>query len=95
MFVPFGFRNGYPRLPSGGRVLISGISAPVLGSRGTEHTVVDITNVTNAKVGSEVVILGKQEKSNISANEISEHTGVPLIELIPRLASGSFRNYIN
>ena len=29
------------------------------------------------------------------ANEISEHTGVPLIELIPRLASGSFRNYIN
>ena len=93
--VPFGFRNGYPRLPSGGRVLISGISAPVLGSRGTEHTVVDITNVTNAKVGSEVVILGKQEKSNISANEISEHTGVPLIELIPRLASGSFRNYIN
>ena len=54
-----------------------------MGSRGTKHNVVDIMSVPNATVGSEIVDLGKQENSNISASEISELAGDPIIEFIP------------
>ena len=54
-----------------------------MGSRVKKHNLVDIKNVTNATVGSEILYLGKQENSNIAASEISEHTGDPIIEFIP------------
>ena len=92
--VPFGFRNGYPRLPAGGRVLVGGKFAPIIGPRGTEHTVINITGITGAKVGSEVVFLGHQEDQIISIVELSDFTSIPLIELVPRLSSGSQRIYL-
>jgi alanine racemase len=92
--VPFGFSNGYPRFPAGGRVLVAGVSAPIIGSRATEHTVIDVTAIPGAAVGGEVVVLGRQGDREITIAELSDLTGVPMIELVPRLARGSPRVYL-
>jgi alanine racemase len=92
--IPFGFSNGYPRFPAGGHVLVAGASAPIMGSRGTEHTVIDVTAIPEAAVGAEVVLLGRQGDREITIAELSELTGVPMIELVPRLALGSPRVYL-
>lgn len=91
--IPFGFSNGYPRFPAGGRVLVGGASAPIMGSRATEHTVIDVTSIPAAAVGAEVVLLGRQSEEEITIAELSGFTGVPMIELVPRLARGSRRVY--
>ena len=92
--VPFGFSNGYPRVPAGGSVLVEGLRAPIMGMRGTEHTMLDVSRVPKARVGSEVVLLGRQGKEEITAEELTGLTGMPMIELVPRLARGSPRVYL-
>lgn len=87
--IPFGFGDGYPRFPAGGSVLVHGKRAPLLGPRHTEHSIVDVTDVAGAALGDEVVLLGSQGSGTISIDEIVEATGVPLIELLPRLASAA------
>ncbi len=89
--VPFGFIDGYPRLPAGGTVLVRGRRAPLVGPRHTEHALVDVTDVPGVALGDEVVLLGRQGDDAISAHELVEACGVPLIELIPRLAANPRR----
>ena len=73
--------------------IAAGASAPIMGSRGAEHTVIDVTAIPEAAVGAEVVVLGRQGDGEITIAELSERTGVPMIELAPRLAHGSLRVY--
>ena len=58
--IPFGFADGYPRLPAGGTVLVRGQRAPLVGPRHTEHALVDVTDVPGVALGDEVVLLGAQ-----------------------------------
>jgi alanine racemase len=58
--IPFGFADGYPRLPAGGTALVHGQRVPLLGQRNTEHTIVDVTDVGGVALGDEVVLLGVQ-----------------------------------
>jgi alanine racemase len=92
--IPFGFADGYPRLPAGGTVLVRGRRAPLLGPRHTEHAMVDVTDVPGVALGDEVVLLGRQEDDTITIDEIVAATGVPLIELVPRLARNPRRHVL-
>ena len=84
--IPYGFADGYPRLPAGGVVLVRGRRAPLVGPRHTEHSIIDVTDVPGVAVGDEVVLLGRQGGEMIGIHELVAATGVPLIELVPRLA---------
>ena len=84
--IPFGFGDGYPRFPAGGTVLVRGQRAALVGPRHTEHSIVDVTGVEGVALGDEVVLLGTQGGASIGIHELVAHTGVPLIELVPRLA---------
>jgi len=89
--IPYGFIDGYPRLPAGGTVLVRGRRAPLVGPRHTEHALVDVTDVPGVALGDEVVLLGAQGDDAITANELVQALGVPLIELVPRLAANPRR----
>ncbi len=91
--APVGFADGYPRLPAGGVALIRGQRVPILGSRATEHTTFDVTDVDGVAVNDEVVLLGRQGEHVITGNDIADHTGVPLIELLPRIGRLARRVY--
>lgn len=92
--IPFGFADGYPRLPAGGTVLVRGRRAPLVGPRHTEHSLVDVTDVPGAALGDEVVLLGTQGEDAVTIHEIVASTGVPLIELVPRLAGNPRRRWL-
>ena len=92
--IPFGFADGYPRFPAGGSVLVRGRRAALVGPRHTEHAMIDVTDVSGAALGDEVVLLGMQGDDAITIHEIVAATGVPLIELVPRLAGNPRRRWL-
>jgi alanine racemase len=91
--APVGFADGYPRLPAGGTALIRGQPVPIIGPRSTEHTRFDVTDLPDAAVDDEVVLLGPQGDQVITGNAIASATGVPLMELLPRIARLAHRVY--
>lgn len=92
--IPFGFTDGYPRLPAGGAALVRGRRVPLLGPRHTEHCMLDVTDVPGVALGDEVVLLGAQGDDRIDIHELVDRTGVPLIELVPRLAANPRRRFL-
>lgn len=92
--IAFGFADGLPRQPAGGTVLIRGRRARILGMRSTEHTVVDVTDIPDARAGDEVVVVGTQGDETIDAHEAVATYGMALIELLPRMSLNVPRVYV-
>ena len=93
--LPIGFGEGFPHLPPCHEVLVCGQRAPVLSRRGIEHTVIDVTGIADARIGSEVVLLGAQLGNAITAVELAQALCVPLLELLPRLARCAPQRYVD
>ena len=91
--LPVGYADGYPRILSNkSRVLVRGKSAPVAGTICMDLMMVDLTEIPEAKVGDEVVLLGRQGKSEIWAEELAKQAQTISYEIfcgistrIPRL----------
>jgi alanine racemase len=84
--LPVGYWHGYPRaLSSIGRVIIRGKLAKVLGRVSMDMISVDISDIKNAKIGDEVIIIGKDGKNKITADDIADLAGTSSYEIISRL----------
>ena len=83
--VPIGFVDGLNHAPPMGHVLIEGKRAPILGRRTLMHTIVDITDIPGARVGSEVTIMGRQGAEEITMEQLGDMVGIPSLELFFRL----------
>ena len=92
--LPIGFGDGFKHRPPLGEVLVHGRRAPVVGRRGIEHTVIDVTGMDTAAVGDEVVLLGVQDGAEITGAELGAWLDLPLMEILPRLASTLPRVYL-
>jgi len=67
--IPVGYADGYPRcLSNKGRVLINGREAKILGRVCMDQFMVDISEIPDAKIGDEVVLVG----DGLSMEEVSE-----------------------
>jgi alanine racemase len=93
--LPIGYGEGLPHLPPCHEVLVHGKRAPILSRRGIEHTVIDVTGIPEVRIGDEAVLLGRQGKDEINADELSRALDVPVLELIPRLAFCAPRRYMD
>jgi len=91
--IAFGFKDGLPREPAGGTVLIRGQRARIIGLRATEHTVVDVTDIPGVCAGDEVVIVGAQGGDAISGHEAVSIYRMAMIELLPRMSLNTIRLY--
>ncbi len=70
--LPVGYADGYRRaLSNKGEVLICGQRAPVLGRICMDHFMADITEIPEAEIGSEAVLLGRQGAQAIWADEMA------------------------
>jgi alanine racemase len=70
--LPVGYADGYSRhLSNEGEVLIRGKRAPVVGMVTMDYIMVDVTDVPNVSSGDEVILMGKQGKERITAEEIA------------------------
>ena len=71
--IPIGYASGYSRsLSNKGRVLIRGHRCSVIGVVNMTMIITDITNVPDAKVGDEVIIIGKQGDLEIKVSAFSD-----------------------
>ena len=68
--IPIGLRDGMAALNCG-EVLVGGQRAAILGPLSLEHTRVDLSGVPEAKVGDEVVIIGRQGEAGIEPEKSS------------------------
>jgi alanine racemase len=59
-----------------GRVLVRGRAVPIVGAPSLEHTRVDLTAVPDARVGDEVVVIGRQGDQEITAAEVAAKHGL-------------------
>jgi alanine racemase len=70
--VPVGYADGYRRaLGNRAEVLIRGQRAPVVGRVTMDMILVDVTEVTAAERGDEVVLIGSQGPQTLSATEMA------------------------
>ena len=92
--IAFGFKDGLPRQPAGGIVIVRGRRARILGMRATEHTVIDVTDIPGVAAGDEVVIVGSQGNESIDGQEAVALYNMALIELLPRMTLNTIRIYV-
>ncbi len=86
--VPVGYAQGFSRsLSNQGRVLIHGHRLNVIGIVNMNLLTVDITHLTDAKKGDEVVLIGDQGDLSISVSSFSELSEQVNYELLTRLPS--------
>jgi alanine racemase len=70
--LPIGYADGFTRALSGKMsVLIHGQHCPIVGTVCMDQMMVNVTNVENASIGDEVVIIGKQGDNIISPEEMA------------------------
>jgi alanine racemase len=71
-----GYADGYPRaLSNKGCVLINGKRCRILGRVCMDQTMVDVTGLSDVKVGDEAVLFGNSQNELLSAEEVSEIAG--------------------
>ena len=93
--IPFGRASGMPGI-SVGAVLIRGRRARVVGAPSLEHTRIDLSRHPTARVGDEVVVLGRQGTAEISAAEVLRaHPELPDSALALQVGAAVERFYLN
>jgi alanine racemase len=93
--VPVGYADGYSRLLSSrGFMLVRGERAPITGRVCMDLTMLDVGCISGVNQDDEVVIIGKQNNSEISADEIAALTGTINYEVVSSLTDRVKRVYI-
>ncbi len=84
--LPVGYWDGYDRkLSSVGNVLIHGKRCKVLGRVCMNMIVVDVTDLKKIELEDETVLLGRQGREEISADELAQKIGTISYEIITRV----------
>lgn len=84
--LPVGYFEGYDRkLSNRGRVLVKGQFAPVVGRVCMNMLMVDVSRIPQVELEDEVVLLGKQGREQITAEELAEKVGTINYEIVSRI----------
>jgi alanine racemase len=74
--LPIGYADGYStRLSNHGEVLIRGKRVPVVGRVCMDLIVIDVTDVPGVSKGDEAILIGRQGRQQITADEIAGKIG--------------------
>lgn len=93
--VPAGYADGYSRLLSSrGQVLVRGRRAPVIGRVCMDQFMVDAGHIPDVKPGDEVVLMGRQNGEEVSADEIAGQIGTIAYEVLCMVSARVPRYYI-
>jgi alanine racemase len=84
--LPVGYWHGYDRgLSSIGEVLIRSRRAKILGRVSMDMIVVDVTDSPGVKVGDEVVLIGKQGREYLGADDLALRVGTSSYKFLTRI----------
>ncbi len=81
--LPVGYADGIPRaLSNRGEVLVRSRRAPVVGRVCMDMMMVDLTGHGDVQVGDEVILMGRQGREAITADDIAQKTGTIAYEIL-------------
>jgi len=90
--IAAGYADGYPRsLSNKAGVLVGGRRAPIMGRVCMDLFVVDVTEIPEAKLMQEVVLMGSEGAESIGAAELAEAAGTIPYEILLMLGRNSNR----
>jgi alanine racemase len=92
--IPIGSADGLSWLHAG-RVLVRGRSVPIVSGPSLEHTRIDLTAVPDARVGDEVVIIGRQDDAEITPAEVAKRHGLGLHHVATTVGPRVARVYLS
>lgn len=93
--VPVGYADGYPRALSNiGRVIVNGISAPIVGRVCMDQFMIDVTGIPDVKVEDSVTLVGRDGNELISVEEIADYGNSLNYEVICDVGKRVPREYI-
>lgn len=94
--LPVGYDDGYDRLLSNkGEVLVRNRRAPVVGRISMCLTTVDVTEIPGVQPDDEVVLLGRQGKEEITADDIAAKIGTINYEIFCNLGGNRKKVFLN
>jgi alanine racemase len=70
--LPIGYGDGFPRVRNEGAALIHGERAPIVGGIAMDALMVDITDIPQAQMWDEAVIMGRQGDEEITVRDIAK-----------------------
>nr|MCR5041192.1 alanine racemase [Clostridia bacterium] len=88
-----GYADGYPRaMSNSGTVMINGRPAPVIGRVCMDQMIVDVSEIKDAAIGDEVILIGTEEP--LDAVTIAENSARLQHELVCGIAMRVPRVYV-
>ncbi len=92
--IPVGYADGYNRkLSNNSHVLINGKKAPIAGRVCMDTIMADVTDIPDVSYKSEVVLIGRQGREKITADDIAERTGTIPYEVLTSIGERVKRVY--
>ena len=70
--LPIGYGDGYPRVINAGCALLHGRRAPLVGAVAMDALMVDITDIPQAQMVDEAVLMGRQGHDEITVRDIAK-----------------------
>ena len=70
--IPIGYSDGFAHLHCGS-VLVRGQRAAIVSAPSLEYSRIDLTDIAQAEVGDEVIIIGSQQGATITPQEVMQH----------------------
>lgn len=94
--VATGYADGLSRaLSNKGFVLINGQKAPIIGNICMDQTMVDVSHISNVKVGTHATIIGSSGMVSYSADEMAEALDTIGYEVLCRVSKRVQRFYVS
>lgn len=94
--LPIGYADGWSRASSpGGKVLVEGATAPVVGRISSDSLTVDVSGILDVGPDSEITLLGRDGSAAITADEVATVRGTISWEVLQQLGSRLARVYFS
>ena len=93
--IPIGYADGYSRgLSNKGEAIVRGVKVPIAGRVCMDMTMLDVTDVPEAREGDEVMLIGTQGNERITADDIASKTGTISYEVLCGISGRVPRVYV-
>jgi alanine racemase len=70
--LPIGYGDGFPRVANQGGALLHGQRAPLVGRVSMDALMVDITDIPQAQMWDEAVVMGRQGREEITVYDLAK-----------------------
>jgi alanine racemase len=93
--IPVGYGDGFSRhLSSGGKVILHDQYASIAGNVSMDLTMIDVTDIPEAALGDEVLLIGSSQHCSIGADDQARLAGTIVYEILCGLSPRVPRIYV-